>query len=84
MLTCSQKLAKIIMQRQNLYFNTDYKSLYDFDSEEETFSNTKCAKIKSYATQARIVAQSNQRTKSVLKIEKVTKPEIPETNLFVD
>ena len=81
--TCSQKLAKIVIQRQNLYLNTDYNSLYNFNPEEETFSNIKCTKIKSYAVQARSVVQNNQRTKSVPRIE-VIKTEILDINLFVD
>ena len=34
----------------NQYLNTDYKNLYNFNPEEETFNNTKNTKIKSYAT----------------------------------
>ena len=41
--------------QRNLYFNTDYESLYNFDLKEKTFSDTKCAKIKSYVAQAKSV-----------------------------
>jgi len=67
----------------NLYFNLNYNSLYNFNSKEETFSNTKDTKIKSYTTQAKTVAQCNQKTKRVPKI-KITKTKIPETNPFVN
>ena len=33
----------------NPYLNSDYNSLYNFNSEEETFSNTEHIKIKNYA-----------------------------------
>ena len=55
----SQKSAKIVIQKQNPYFNKDYKSLYNFNPEKETFYNIKYARIKSYTVQARTVAQSN-------------------------
>jgi len=48
MSTYSQKSAKIVIQRQNPYFNTDYNSLYNFNLKEKTFSNTKDTKIKNY------------------------------------
>ena len=56
----------------NPYLNIDYKSLYDFDPEEETFSNTKDTRIKSYAMQAKTVVQSNQSAKTA-KLTKVIK-----------
>jgi len=80
---CSQKLAKIVMQRQNLYLNTDYDSLYNFNPEEETFSNTENTQIRYFAEKARRVTKSNIRIKSVPKIE-IIKPEILETNPFVN
>jgi len=83
MLTYSQKSAKVVMQRQNPYLNTDYNNLYNFNPKEKTFSNTKCAKIKSYATQARPVAQNNQKTKRILKI-KITKAKILDINPFIN
>jgi len=83
MLTCSQKSAKIVMQRQNLYLNTDYNSLYDYNPEEETFSNTEDTQIKYFTEKAKRAVKSNMKTKSVPKIE-ITKPKIPEINLFVN
>ena len=67
----------------NLYLNTDYKSLYNFNPEEETFSNTKDTQIKYFAEKAKRTVKSNTRTKSVPEVE-ITKPEIPEINLFVN
>ena len=67
----------------NPYLNTDYNSLYDFDPEEETFSNTVNTQIRHFAEKAKRAVKSNIRTKSVLKIE-IIKPEIPETNPFID
>jgi len=67
----------------NSYLNTSYNGFYNYDPEEETFSNTKNAQIKYFAEKARRAAKSNIKTKSVLKI-KITKLEIPETNLFVN
>ena len=67
----------------NPYLKPDYNSLYNFDLEEKTFSNTKDIKIKSYIAQARQIMQSNQRTERIPRIE-ITKAEIPDTNLFVD
>ena len=69
--------------QKNPYLNTDYNSLYNFDPEEETFSNTENVRIKSFIAQTKTMVQSNQRTKKVLKI-KVIKAEIPDINLFVD
>jgi len=83
MSTYSQKSAKIVIQEQNPYLNTDYNSLYNYNPEEETFSNTKNTQIKYFAEKARKVVKSNIKTKSVLKI-KITKPKIPEMNLFVN
>jgi len=67
----------------NPYLNTDYNSLYDYNPEEETFSDTKDTQIKYFAEKARRVAKSNIKTKSVPRIE-ITKLEILEMNLFVD
>jgi len=83
MSTCSQKSAKIVIQRQNPYLNTDYNSLYSYDSEEETFSNTKDTQIRYFAEKAKKAAKSNIKTKSIPEI-KIIKLEIPEINLFVD
>ena len=52
MLTYSQKSAKLVMQKRNLYLNSDYNSLYNFNPKKKTFSNTKYTKIKSYTIQA--------------------------------
>ena len=59
MSTCSQKLAKIVIKGQNPYLNTDYNSLYNFNLEKETFSNTEDTKIKNYALQARHIIKSD-------------------------
>jgi len=67
----------------NPYLNTDYNSLYNFDPEKETFSNTEDAQIRYFTEKAKRAVKSNIRTKSVLKIE-IIKPEIPETNPFID
>ena len=67
----------------NPYLNTDYNSLYNYNPEEEIFSNTKDTQIKYFTEKAKRAVTSNIRIKSVLKI-KITKPEIPETNLFVN
>jgi len=83
MLTCSQKSAQIVIKEWNPYLSTDYDSLYNYDPEEETFSDTKNTQIKYFAEKAKRAAKSNMRTKSVPKIE-ITKPEIPEMNLFID
>ena len=83
MSTCSQKLAQIVIEGQNPYLNTDYNSLYNYNPEEETFSNTKDTQIKYFTEKARRAVKSNIRTKSVLKI-KITKPKILETNPFVN
>jgi len=83
MSTCSQKLAKIVIQRQNPYLNTDYNSLYNYNPEEETFSNTENTQIRYFAEKAKRAVKSNIRIKSIPKIE-ITKPEIPEMNLFVN
>ena len=63
------------MQRQNPYLNIDYNNLYDYDPEEETFSNTENAQIKYFAEKARRAVKNNIKTKNVPKI-KITKPEI--------
>ena len=83
MSTCSQKSAQIVIKGQNPYLNTSYNNLYNYNPEKETFSNTKDIQIKYFAEKARKAAKSNQRTKSVPKF-KITKPKIPEVNLFVD
>ena len=83
MSTCSQKLAKIVMQRQNPYLNTDYNSLYNYDPEEETFSNTKDTQIRYFTEKAKRAVKSNIKTKNIPEI-KIIKPEIPEMNLFVN
>ena len=44
--TCSQQLAEKMIKGKNPYLNLDYNSLYNFNPEKETFSNTKNAKIK--------------------------------------
>jgi len=67
----------------NPYLSTSYDSFYDYNPEEETFSNTEDTWIRYFAEKARKAVKSNIRTKSVPKI-KITKPEIPEINLFVD
>jgi len=71
------------MQRWNPYLNTDYNSLYNYNPEEETFSNTEDTQIRYFTEKARRAAKSNMRTKSVLEVE-ITKPEILEMNPFVD
>jgi len=71
------------MKEQNPYLYTSYNSLYEFNPEEETFSDTEDAQIRYFAEKARRAAKSNTRTKSIPKVE-ITKPEIPETNPFVD
>jgi len=71
------------MQRWNPYLNTDYNSLYNYNPEEETFSNIKDTQIKYFIEKARKAVKSNLKTKDVPKIE-ITKPEIPEINLFVN
>jgi len=67
----------------NPYLSTSYNSFYDYNPEEETFSNTEDTQIRYFTEKARRVTKSNTRTKSVSKIE-ITKPEIPETNPFVN
>jgi len=67
----------------NPYLSTSYNSFYNYNPEEETFSNIEDTQIKYFAKKARRAAKSNIRTKSVPKI-KITKPEIPETNPFVN
>jgi len=83
MSTCSQKSAQIVIKGQNLYLNTDYNSLYNYNPEKETFNNTENTWIKYFTEKARKAAKSNIKTKSVPKIE-ITKPKIPETNPFVN
>jgi len=67
----------------NPYLNTNYNSFYNYNPEKETFSNTENTQIKYFTKKARRVAKSNTRIKSIPKIE-ITKPEILETNLFVN
>jgi len=69
--------------QKNPYLNTDYNSLYNYNPEEETFSNTENTQIRYFAEKARKAVKSNIRTKSIPKIE-ITKPEIPEMNPFVN
>ena len=83
MSTCSQKSAQIAIEGQNPYLNTDYNSLYNYNPEKETFSNTEDAQIRYFTEKARRAVKSNIKTKSVPKI-KIIKPEIPETNPFVN
>jgi len=83
MSTCSQKLAQIVMKGWNLYLNMDYNSLYNYNPEEETFSDTEDAWIRYFTEKAKRAVKSNIKTKSVPEVE-ITKPEIPEINLFVD
>ena len=67
----------------NPYLSTSYNSFYNYNPEEETFSNTENTQIRYFAEKAKRAVKSNIRTKSVPKI-KITKPEIPEMNLFVN
>ena len=67
----------------NLYLNTSYNSLYNYNPEKETFSNTEDTQIKYFTEKARRAAKSNTKTKSIPKI-KITKPEIPEINPFIN
>jgi len=67
----------------NPYLSTSYNSFYNYNPEEETFSDIEDTQIRYFAKKARKAVKSNKRTKSVLKI-KITKPEIPEINLFVN
>ena len=67
----------------NPYLNTSYNSFYNYNPEEETFSNTENTQIKYFAEKARRAVKSNIRIKSVPKI-KITKLKILETNLFID
>jgi len=69
--------------QKNLYLNISYDSFYNYDPEEETFSNTENAWIRYFVEKARRAVKSNMRTKSVPRIE-ITKPEISEMNPFVD
>ena len=38
-----------LQKTANSYLNPDYNSLYNFNPEKETFSNTEGTKIRSYA-----------------------------------
>ena len=67
----------------NPYLSISYNSFYNYNPEEETFSNTEDTQIRYFTEKARRAVKSNMRIKSVPKI-KITKPEIPETNPFVD
>jgi len=69
--------------QKNPYLNISYNSFYNYNPEKETFSNIEDTQIRYFTEKAKRVAKSNTRTKSVPKI-KITKPEIPETNLFVN
>jgi len=74
---------KDLQRTVNPYFNTDYKSLYNFNLEKETFSNIKDTRIKNYTVQAKTAAQSNQSIK-IAKLTKVMKLQIIIKNLFTD
>jgi len=74
---------KDLKRTVNLYLNISYNSFYNYNPEEETFSNTENTQIRYFTEKARRVIKSNIRIKSVLRI-KITKPEIPKTNLFVN
>jgi len=67
----------------NPYLSTSYNSFYNYNPEEETFSNTENTQIRYFAEKARRAVKSNVRTKSIPKIE-ITKPKIPEMNLFIN
>jgi len=67
----------------NPYLSTSYNSFYNYNLEEETFSNTEDIWIRYFTEKARKAVKSNIKTKSVPKI-KITKPEIPEINLFIN
>ena len=56
----------------NPYFSTDYNNLYNFNPEEETFSNTKDIKIRKYTKQAKKA------------LAKIAKPKIIINNPFID
>jgi len=74
---------KDLKRTANLYLNISYNSFYNYNPEEETFSDTKNAWIRYFTEKARKAVKSNVKTKSVPKIE-ITKPEILEINLFVN
>ena len=67
----------------NPYLSISYNSFYDYNPKEETFSNTEDTQIRYFTEKARRAVKSNTEAKRVLKIE-ITKPEIPEINLFID
>ena len=75
--------SKDLKRTVNPYLSINYNSFYNYNPEEETFSNTEDTQIKYFTEKARRAAKSNIKTKSVPKI-KITKPEISETNPFVD
>ena len=56
----------------NLYFNTDYNSLYNFNLEKKSFSDTEDIKIRKYIKQARVA------------LAKIAKLRIIINNLFAD
>jgi len=74
---------KDLKRTANPYLSTSYNSFYDYNPEEETFSDTEDTQIRYFAEKAKRAVKSNTRTKSVPKV-KITKPEIPEMNLFVN
>jgi len=74
---------KNLKRTVNPYLNTSYDSFYNYNPKEETFSDIKNAQIKYFTEKARRAVKSNIKTKSIPKIE-ITKPEIPEINLFVN
>jgi len=67
----------------NPYLSTSYNSFYNYNPEEEIFSDIKDTWIRYFAEKARKAAKSNVKTKSVPKVD-ITKPKIPEMNLFVN
>ena len=83
MLTCSQKLAQIVIKGQNPYLNTDCDNLYNFNPEKETFNNTEDMRIKYFANQAREAVKGNQRAKTA-RLTKIIKLKIIIKNLFTD
>ena len=57
--------------------------MYDFNLEEENFSNTENAQIKHFAIQAKKAVKSNQKAKTA-KLIKVIKLRVIIKNLFTD
>ena len=63
---------KDLKRTANPYLNTDYNSLYNFNPEEESFSNREDIKIRKYTEQARETSA------------KIAKPKIIINNPFAD